>query len=429
MHNSFEYDQGYDAVETPWALLDALFDGYAILDASGTIQYCNAAWQRFFAQQPEPGHRFAPGDDYFASAAALFAEGGAAIQELHSSVQAVVQGNRKRAEVVLPYRLAGESRRLYISVIPTRVAGSRGVVLGQRAMPQVEQCEQELEQCRHAYATLQQRVQHTAAHIYETLPLATIELDNGGHVRYWSSGAERIFGWSAAEMHGTNALLRLFPDTTPDECQMFLDELHAADVPHTSRYDNSTSDERVIICQWHISVLPPAEGTVDGVGGLLALVEDISIQVHAEQERMTIQERMIEAQQEALRELSTPLIPISAGIVVMPLIGSVNRWRAQQMMQTMLEGIQQHRAAVVILDVTGVSHIDAQIAHDLLETVQAVRLLGAQVVLTGIRPDVAETLVRLDIDMRGIVTSSTLQSGIAYVLRRPRNLDNPDPLC
>jgi rsbT co-antagonist protein RsbR len=105
-------------------------------------------------------------------------------------------------------------------------------------------------------------------------------------------------------------------------------------------------------------------------------------------------------------------------VVVLPLIGTVDSRRAQQVMETLLEGVATSRAQVAILDITGVVVVDTQVADALVRAAQAVKLLGAQVVLTGIRPEVAQTLVGLGVDLSGIVTRSTLQSGIAFAIER-----------
>jgi anti-anti-sigma regulatory factor len=125
-------------------------------------------------------------------------------------------------------------------------------------------------------------------------------------------------------------------------------------------------------------------------------------------------EETIRAQQATLAELSTPLIPISDQVMVMPLIGSVDSRRAQQVIDTLLQGISSSGAQVAILDITGVPVVDTQVANALIRAAQSVKLLGAQVVLTGIRPEVAQTLVGLGTDLSGVTTRSSLQSGIAF---------------
>jgi rsbT co-antagonist protein RsbR len=133
--------------------------------------------------------------------------------------------------------------------------------------------------------------------------------------------------------------------------------------------------------------------------------------------RQTIsQEEIIRAQAATLRELSTPLIPINDQVMVMPLIGTVDSYRTQQVMDSLLQGIAANHAQIAIIDITGVPVVDSQVADALVRAARAVRLLGARVVLTGIRPEVAQTLVGLGIDLSGIVTRGSLQSGIAYAL-------------
>ncbi len=147
---------------------------------------------------------------------------------------------------------------------------------------------------------------------------------------------------------------------------------------------------------------------------------DISMRKREEAERASLQQHIIEVQRAAIRELSTPIIPISDTTMIMPLIGTIDSARAQQVLETLLEGVAQYRAAITILDITGVLVVDTQVASALIQAAQAVRLLGARVVITGIRPDVAQTLVHLGADLSGIVTRGTLQAGIEYALGQSR---------
>jgi len=159
----------------------------------------------------------------------------------------------------------------------------------------------------------------------------------------------------------------------------------------------------------------------DGEGNVVAVLgmyEDITAQKQAEAERARWQEEVIRTQAAALAELSTPLIPITDAVMVMPLIGTVDSRRAQQVIDSLLEGVASSRAQTAILDITGVPVVDTQVANALVRAAQSVKLLGAQVVLSGIRPEVAQTLVGLGVDLSGIVTSSTLQSGIAHAIAK-----------
>jgi PAS domain S-box-containing protein len=156
------------------------------------------------------------------------------------------------------------------------------------------------------------------------------------------------------------------------------------------------------------------DGTIDFFS---TIMRNLTPMKQAEAERAALQEQIIEAQRSALRELSSPLIPIAENVVIMPLIGSIDSNRAQDIMETLLEGVATHQAHIAILDITGVSVVDTQVANALIQAAQAVGLLGAQVVLTGIGPTMAQTLVHLGADLSSIITRANLQSAIAYALQ------------
>lgn len=132
-------------------------------------------------------------------------------------------------------------------------------------------------------------------------------------------------------------------------------------------------------------------------------------------------EQELRSQQESLRQMlhamATPIIPITEHIVVMPLIGNLDTQRAEQFLQAALEGAQSRQAQVVIIDITGLRHIDTSVAALLIRTAGALRLLGAQSILTGVRAEIARTLVGLGVELGSIHTQSTLQSGIAQAIR------------
>jgi len=131
-------------------------------------------------------------------------------------------------------------------------------------------------------------------------------------------------------------------------------------------------------------------------------------------------QRVIELQAAALRDLSTPIMQISDNAILLPMIGAIDSHRAKQMMELALSEIEKRRIKVIIIDITGVSVVDSQVANALIQTTQAIKLLGACAVLTGIRSEVAQSIIALGIDLNSIVVHSTLQNGIAYALKQQK---------
>lgn len=154
----------------------------------------------------------------------------------------------------------------------------------------------------------------------------------------------------------------------------------------------------------------------NGTEYIVSMTRDITEQKRREEERAAMQQQIIDAQRETLRELSTPLLPIAEDVVIMPLVGTIDSQRAQMVMETLLDGIARYQTRLVILDITGVQIVDSQVANALIHAAQAARLLGARVMLTGIQPAIAQTLVHLGIDLSDIITQGSLQSGVAYAL-------------
>jgi anti-anti-sigma factor len=156
-------------------------------------------------------------------------------------------------------------------------------------------------------------------------------------------------------------------------------------------------------------------------GNQLALAA-LRAQMNADRERqIASMEHMFMEQARLLqtvRELSTPVIPVHDGILVVPLVGTIDSSRSAQITEALLDAIQRDRARVVILDVTGVPTVDTGVANHLLRATRAAGLLGAACVLVGISPVVARTLVALGVDLSDITTRNNLQAGIAYALAR-----------
>ncbi|KAA0560665.1 RsbT co-antagonist protein RsbRA [Rossellomorea aquimaris] len=127
-------------------------------------------------------------------------------------------------------------------------------------------------------------------------------------------------------------------------------------------------------------------------------------------------ERTVSLQKIALQELSAPLIPVFEKISVMPLVGTIDTERARLIMENLLNGVVKHRAEVVLIDITGVPVVDTMVAHHIIQAAEAVRLVGAKCMLVGIRPEIAQTIVNLGIDLNQFSTNSTLRKGIEKAL-------------
>jgi rsbT co-antagonist protein RsbR len=123
-------------------------------------------------------------------------------------------------------------------------------------------------------------------------------------------------------------------------------------------------------------------------------------------------ERIIREQQEAIRELSTPVLQVRERLLILPIIGVIDPHRTRQLTEQLLRGIRTNRAKVVVLDITGVPYIDSPVANHLVQTVEAARLLGAIVIVTGLSPEIAQTLVNIGVDLGKMNTVGDLQGGI-----------------
>ncbi len=144
-----------------------------------------------------------------------------------------------------------------------------------------------------------------------------------------------------------------------------------------------------------------------------ALKERIAAEQSAQAERLALQQEMIAAQERRIEEMAAPVIPLSDHMLLLPVIGTVDERRANQIMQTLLAGVVARRANLALLDLTGVRAVDDEVIQVLLRTVDAVRLVGADVGLVGLRPDVARTIVDLNINLDGVHLYANLQSALA----------------
>lgn len=234
---------------------------------------------------------------------------------------------------------------------------------------------------------------------------AIVMLDPTGHVASWNPGAERIKGYRANEILGKHfscfypeeAIQRKFPEK----------ELE------TARKEGRFEDEGWRVRKggarfWANVILAALRDKKGDLIGFAKLTRDLT-------ERKQAEER-IQQQSKEIMELSTPVMQVWEGVVAAPLIGSLDSNRTQQFMERLLERIVETNSPVALVDIMGVPTIDTKTAQHLVETISAVRLLGAQVVLTGVRPVIAQTLVHLGIDLSDIITRSSMVGGLKVAL-------------
>jgi rsbT co-antagonist protein RsbR len=133
---------------------------------------------------------------------------------------------------------------------------------------------------------------------------------------------------------------------------------------------------------------------------------------------ITTREQMINRQQQEMMELSTPVVQLWAGILALPLIGTLDSARTQVVMENLLQRIVDTGSAIAILDITGVPTVDTLVAQHLLKTVAAARLMGADCIISGIRPQIAQTIVHLGVELGSVTTKATLADAFAVALSR-----------
>jgi PAS domain S-box-containing protein len=254
-------------------------------------------------------------------------------------------------------------------------------------------------------AGLQTTAEHFRMLVENMKDYAIIILDIDGRVSSWNPGSETILGYRSSEIIGQH-FSRFFPT---EEVQRGKPEMELKVATAEGRSEDEgwrvKKDGARFWSNEVITALRDQGGTLCGFGKVM---RDLTERKRAE-EKATLQAREI-------FEISTPVIQIWDGVLMAPLIGTLDSERTQKLMERLLERIVETNSAVALLDVTGVPTIDTRTAQHLAETTTAVRLLGAQAVLTGVRPAIAQTLAHLGVDLGEITTRSSLAAGLRVAL-------------
>jgi rsbT co-antagonist protein RsbR len=140
--------------------------------------------------------------------------------------------------------------------------------------------------------------------------------------------------------------------------------------------------------------------------------------LYTTEEHQRTREEVIRRQQQDMLELSTPVVQLWEGVLALPLIGTLDSGRTQTVMESLLKRIVETEAEIAIIDITGVPTVDTLTAHHLLKTVTATRLMGAECIISGIRPQIAQTIVHLGVNLGGVLTKATLEGAFQLALQR-----------
>jgi PAS domain S-box-containing protein len=230
-------------------------------------------------------------------------------------------------------------------------------------------------------------------------------LDSRGHVTTWTPAAERLKGYSANEVLGQHfSVFYSRQDVESGKCERELEvatrEGRFEDEGWRLRKDGSRFWASVVT-----TALRDAQGSLRGFGRVTRDLTD----------RKRSEDRL-QAQAKEILEMAVPIVQVCEGVMLVPLIGTLDSGRTQQFMERLLLRLTETASPVALIDITGVPTIDTQTAQHLIETVKAVRYVGAEVVLTGIRPAIAQALVHLGVDLSNVPTRSSLTAGLGVAL-------------
>ena len=230
-------------------------------------------------------------------------------------------------------------------------------------------------------------------------------LDPEGRIVTWTEGAQRLNGYTGEEIIGKRTDVFYSKEDVAEGKPRQKLEVAAK----TGRFEEEDWRYRKDGSRFWANVGVNPIRNKDGVLiGFVQVTRDVT-------ERRRHEEALARQAREIM-EISTPVVQVWDGVLLVPLIGTLDSQRTQQVMEKLLTSIAETNSPVALIDITGVPTIDTQTARHLVETVTAVRLLGSEVLLTGVRPAIAQTLVHLGIELSGIITRSSLASGLKQAL-------------
>ncbi|MGK4002497.1 PAS domain-containing protein [Sorangium sp. So ce1036] len=390
----------------PVSLLCALPVAAAVFDAKGALRCANLRLEQLLAEGALPAWPVSLARSPAVLPASPEGLAGEA-QEVLAGIRAVLEGAREHAGIELRGGAPGASS-CEISVTPLRVDGARGAL--------VCVCGPAAPCSKPGAAPIESFLDTILDHVPVSVLIKEV---TEFRITRMNRRYEEILGMPRSEAVGKN-VFDLFPHRLEEAKRLdrmdrdVIERGEIVDVPEAYVAQPAVGE------RWLHMVKVPLTDAHGVTHYLLTMIEDITerkraeVAVQKELAWLATQRKLLDV----IQELSTPVIPVHEGILVVPLVGTIDSARGAQLLEMLLQGIERHQAATVLLDITGVPVLDADVAARLLQATRAAALLGATCVLVGASPDVARTLVAQGIDLGNLLTQRDLQAGIRYALAR-----------
>lgn len=386
------------------AAFDALPEPAALVETSSAVLFTNAAWQKMAQHAcatgpPEPAQTELLGDG-LRRLWGVPEPTAAACQTACAELGQAESGERELAWK------SSDSSASYRLIL--RSLGAAGILAVIKDVSAAEQLARALASAQSERDEALERL-----HCFSEITSETLVVSERGKILFVNAATSRMFGYPVEAVVGKSVLDFAAP------------EYHAEIIAHLSKSNSDAPYESTCVRADGTRFLAEVRGKVITYHGrpirgaaLLDITERRRVEVLLNQKLR--EEERARAQSDTLFALSTPLLPVSDEVLVVPLIGSLDSRRMARVMEVLLDGLVERRADFVIIDVTGMPTLDSATALGLVRAAQGVRLLGAQAILCGVRAEVAQELVRLGADLSGLLIRSTLKGAVAFALSHTR---------